>query len=285
MQSKPIDNPKFEKHRSATQILEALKSDIDTRTEKPKYPFGVRSIDNLIWGFQRSQLTIVGAQTSHGKSAFSIFGAWNIAKLGVPTVFLTLEMPEEHVIERLACIEFGLNGWKLLKGDRDERKRFEDCYLKLSARLNTAPFEIIGYAGRTLHQMEEIIKKFQPEFIFIDHAQKMSAKGYASKYEALSELAHRLQDLAIEHKCGIVLASQINRGGEYLKGSGDLEESADNLLYLNWKCHSDDKETDQTLFQVSVQKQRRGPCDYIDINFYPETYTFADRTDADRFKN
>lgn len=278
MQSKQIIIPiDFTRHRSATEILEALKTKISLRSGKPKYPFGLNSVDKMIWGFQKQELTIIGAETSHGKSAFSLFGAWNLAKLGISVVFLSLEMAEEGVMERLACIELGLNGWKLRTGDVAEKKAFEEQVIKLHSRLNLVPFEIIGYGGRTIHQIQEILKKFKPEFLFIDHAQKTSPLGYGNKYEALSDLAHCLQDLSKDYNCGVILASQINRGGEFLKGSGDLEESAQNLIYLNWKCRSDKNEEDQHLFEVVIKKQTMGPCDYVDINFYPATYTFKDR--------
>lgn len=273
MQSSPLND----RHRSTTEILESLVDRIHARTDKPQFPFGVPSVDRLIWGFQKQELTIIGAETSHGKSAFTLFGAWNLAKLGIPVVFLTLEMAEEGVVERIACMELGLNGWKLRTGDAQEKIAFENSLMKLRGRLNLAPFEIIGYSGRNLSQIEDVLKKFKPEFLFVDHAQKTSPIGYGNKYEALSDLAHRLQDFSKQYKCGVILSSQINRGGEFLKGSGDLEESAQNLIYLNWKCRSDASETDQHLFEVTVKKQTMGPCDHVDINFYPANYTFTDR--------
>lgn len=281
MQSNPIEKVDFSKHRTTTDILDSLRQDILVRENKPKYPYGIKTIDDITNGLRKNELTIVGAQTSHGKSAFSLFTAWNVAKLNVPVVFLSLEMCADDLLERLACIEFGLNGWKLLKADHEERERFKNNYEKFYTRLVGTPFEILDYAGRTIPQIEGVLEKFKPEFLFVDHAQKLSTKGFGSKYEALSELAHRLGDLALHHKCGIILASQINRGGEYLKGSGDLEETCANLLYLNWKCRSDNNETDQTLYTVSIQKQRKGPCNYVDINFFPESYSFGDRTVSD----
>ena len=75
----------------------------------------------------------------------------------------------------------------------------------------------------------------------------------------------------------MVLNSQINRGGEFLKGSGDLEEAADTLLFLNWVCKDDPDHEDKQEFRVEVQKQRHGACDSAIINFDAGTFSFSSR--------
>lgn len=266
----------FSKHVPSFCILDSLEADVKARTSSPKFPYGVPQVDNLIWGFHKKELLIIGARPSNGKTSFALQGAWNLGKMGVPTVFASLEMSKENIVERLCCNEFSINGWKLRQGDLNERKRFHESIDKMRSRLLSSKFEIIDYAGRTIQQVEEILEHFKPEFLFIDHAQKITPSGYGNKYEALSDYVNRLQDLAIKNDCGIVLNSQINRGGEFLKGSGDLEEAADTLIYCTWKIKNKDGE-DPKEFQIEVQKQRHGACDYAIIDFDAGFYRFSER--------
>jgi len=193
-------------------------------------------------------------------------------------------MSEENIIERLTCGQFNINGWKLRKGFPEEIRRFRECSERMRARLIKNAFQVIDKHGKNVAEVEEILKQFQPDIYVIDHAQKISPKGYGNKYEALSDFVNRLQDLAIKYNVAIVLNSQINRGGEFLKGSGDLEEAADTLLFLNWVCKDDPEHEDKQEFRVEVQKQRHGACDNAIINFDAGTFSFSSRGIMDRIK-
>src|SRR3990167_2143242 len=269
MQSRQYENKTksldFTKHVPSFQILESLEKNVKERTQHPKYPFGLNQIDKLIWGFHKKELLVIGARPSNGKTSFALQGAWNLGKLRFGVVFVSLEMGKENIMERICCNEFSINGWKLRQGNLDEIKKFEESVPKFNARALSAKFEIIDYAGRTIKEIEEIIEFFKPEFLFIDHAQKITSVGYGNKYEALSDYVNSLQDLAIRNDCGIILNSQINRGGEFLKGSGDLEEAADTLIYCTWKIKNSEACEDQKEFNIQVEKQRHGACDYSTI--------------------
>ena len=153
----------------------------------------------------------------------------------------------------------------------------------MRARLIKNSFEVIDKHGKNISEVEQILSEFKPDIYVIDHAQKISAKGYGNKYEALSDFVNRLQDLAIKYDVAIVLNSQINRGGEFLKGSGDLEEAADTLLFLDWVCKEDPEHEDKQEFRIEVQKQRHGACDSAIINFDARYYSFSSRlTDSNR---
>lgn len=262
---------------STNDIFQKVLGDLKIRTSEPRYPIGISELDDLIWGLHKKELLIIGARPSNGKTSLSLYIAWQIAKNNQAVIFDSLEMSKESIIERILCMEFGLNGWKLRKGDRDEIKRAEEIALKFNSRLLHNKFEVIDDRGKNIKDIEQILIEYQPDFLFIDHAQKISQKGYTNKYEALADYANTLQSLAIEHGCGIVLNSQINRGGEFLKGAGDLEEAADTFLKCEWKIKENPDHFDPKEYEIDVKKQRHGPCSFTTIDFDAGSFQFSSR--------
>lgn len=277
--------------KSKIEIVESLISNISTRTTKPRYQTGIRDLDDLIWGVHKKELLVIGARPSHGKTSLSVNMAWGLAKNGVSTIFLSLEMSVESIIERIMCIEFELHGWKLRTGEVEEIKKAKSFQDKFASRLLNAPIEIFEDKGKTIQSVEEVLKNMKPEVLFIDYAQKISSKGM-SKYDALSEYVVRLQSLAIEYDCAIILNSQINRGGsnqenatDFMKGSGEIEESADTLLQCKWLIRDKPEYEDRKEFIVRAIKQRHGPCSSCTLNFDATTFKFLDRdATLDRIK-
>ena len=273
---KPL-NPSI-KINPSTEILDKVIKSFDDRKDKPHYAMGLLDVDDLTWGFHKKELLINGARPSHGKTTFSLWTAWNASdKSGASVIFDSLEMSEESIIERLTCSQYKINGWKLRKGFPDEIKKFKECSESMRARLIKNSFEVIDKHGKNIAEVEQILEEFRPDIYVIDHAQKISPKGYGNKYEALSDFVNRLQDLAIKYDVAVVLNSQINRGGEFLKGSGDLEEAADTLLFLNWVCKDNPEYEDKQEFRIEVMKQRHGACDTAIINFDAGSYSFSSR--------
>lgn len=275
------NQPKKLIYKPTLYYSELFENNVKERTETPKYPFGLHEIDDLIWGFHKDELLIIGARPSNGKTSFALQGAWNLAKQGTKTVFISLEMSGANIIERIFCNEMYFHGWNLRKADPQEMARFEVEKDKFDFRLFDAGLVIIDDAGYTINQVEEIIQDIKPEFVFVDHAQQIHTQGNSSRYDAISNYVRGLQEMAIKYHCGVVLNSQIKRGGDYLKGSGDLEETADTILNLNWKVKNEnDALVDPMDFEVSVEKQRHGACDYRTINFDASHYKFTSRTES-----
>ena len=273
--------------KSKIEIVESLKQNLSTRTSSPKIPTGIKSLDDLIWGVHKKELLVLAARPSHGKTSLALNIAWAIAKQDIPTIFLSLEMSSEAIYERLMCIEFGLHAWKLRIGDVLEIKKSYEIMDKFTSRLLTSPIEVFEDKGKTIVSVEEVLKEMTPSVLFIDYAQKISSKGYGGKYEALSDYVVRLQSLAIQYDCAIILNSQINRGGskadnatDYLKGSGELEESADCLLQCEWLFRSDPQRLDTKEFIVKAIKQRHGPCSYTTLDFDAASFRFLERQET-----
>ena len=263
-------------HETSTKILDTVLASVAQRTGKPAMPCGILELDDLIWGLHKKELLIIAARPSHGKSSLSLQIGWNVAQLGHSVIINSLEMARENIIERLTCAEFAINGWKLRKGFKTEMDTFAQVADRMRARLIKNSFEIVDYKGWSIKETKEILDEFKPSVLVIDHVQKISAKNYGSKYEALADFSHRLQDLAIEYDCAVVLCSQLQRSGEFMKGAGELEECADTLLFCKWLWRESDT-ADPKDFEISVEKQRHGPCDTAMIAFDGGTYRFSSK--------
>ena len=270
--------------KSKSEIVESLRNNITTRTSKPKFPTGIESLDNLTWGVHKKELLVVAGRPSHGKTSLAVNMAWGLAKNEVPVIFLSLEMSQEAIYERIMCMEFGLHAWKLKTGNVDEIKKSIGILDKFTARLLTSHIEVFEDKGKTILSVEEVLKEMHPEVLFIDYVQKISSRGYSGKYEAITDYVVRLQSLAIQYDCAIILCSQINRGGaksenatDFMKGSGEIEESADTLLQCEWLYRSDPNRLDNKEFIVKAIKQRHGPCSYTTLDFDASSFKFNNR--------
>ena len=270
-----------------TEVLDNLILNISQRTSSPKFPTGIEDIDQLTWGVHKKELMVIGGRPSHGKTSLSLNMAWGLAKNKIATIFLSLEMSTEAIIERIMCIEFDIHGWRLRTGDINEIKKAIEVKEKFSSRLLLSPIEIFDDKGKTIESVEEVLKEMKPDALFIDYIQKISSRG-RSKYESISDYVVRLQSLAIQYDCAIVLNSQINRGGsgldnatDFMKGSGEIEESADTLLQCEWMFRSDPKRIDHHEFIVKAIKQRHGPCSHAVLDFDAATFKFNVR---DKYK-
>jgi replicative DNA helicase len=272
--------------KTKIEVLDTLIQDIQKRTGTPKMPTGIEALDTLTWGVHTGELMVIAGRPSHGKTSLLLNMAWGLAKNGVPTIVDSLEMSVSAILERLLCIEFGIHGWRLRTGDMNEIKKAEGSHMKMNSRLLSAPIEIFDNVGKSIESVEKQLNEMKPSALFIDYAQKISKKGYSSKYEALSEYVVRLQSLAIEHNCAIVLASQISRGGskledatDYMKGSGEIEESADCLLQCEWPYRNKPETADPKEYIIRATKQRHGPCSYSILNFDAGTFRIYSKTE------
>jgi replicative DNA helicase len=261
------------------EIALSVEKDMDSRSDKPDLPTGIQEVDDLIWGMHKKELLIIGARPSNGKTSLSLAICWNLVKLKIPCIYVSLEMSKENLVERIICQEYKISGWKLRKGFLEEKEKFFKVFPSFYEMVKPLPFMVIDYMGREIEEIEYLMEERKPVAMFIDHVQKISPMGYSSKYEALSDYVNKLQDLAIKNNCAVCLNSQINRQ-DNLKGSGDLEECADTFIQCKWKVKDDPDYSDKNEFEIQVMKQRHGACEWRSINFFADTYSFGSRESA-----
>ncbi len=259
-----------------SEIYETLKEDILKRGTEPKYKTGLRELDEMIWGLHKKEVLVIGARTSHGKSAFAMQVAANIADADNRVVYLSLEMSKEQIVERMLC-NFGKINNKLLRRGlgkfhvETKGNTFEKWVTDLK-------FLIDDKYGYHFDRIVEICDIITPDFLFIDYIQMISTKGYKSKLEAVEEYVRKLKQLSVERNIGIIILSQLNRESadvskplmHTLKWAGVLEEHSDAVILLHWVNEGGE-------YKLFVSKQRHGEVGELKLIFQPQYYLFTDR--------
>lgn len=228
-------------------------------------------------------MTILGARTGNGKSAFALQLAWDIASQYIPVLFVSLEMYEEDLVERLFCLVEKIDNYELLKGHID---KYEMQLNSFKNKLRSIPLIVTDMLGKSWQEINEYIEflETKPTVIFIDHLQEAKSETINNPKEIIEEYLKKMRIMAIRDDISIVVCSQINRanptekagsppGLHHLKSSGYIEESADIVILLHWP-YSHSKKGDKEKFSINVAKNRNGRTGWIDLRYKPENYWF-----------
>lgn len=241
---------------------------------QPGVLFGIDLIDAALGGGIRpGELCIVAARTSIGKSALAVMVALKAAECGWPVLYMSYEMPVEQIWKRTLSYQSRVSLRKFRDGyfDDFDKRRIRQAHEELQPvmkriRVNTeanTPAELAR-----LVKVEQI--KGGAKFLVVDHAGRMrSDTKTGSDYEKMTEIAHRLKDIAIQLNVPMLVLWQLNRGVEMrsdkkptladLRDSGQAEEVADFVLLL-YRDNYYDKTIPIQMAEVtvSVAKARDG---------------------------
>jgi len=249
-------------------------------------PTGLRDLDKLLAGFQRSDLIVVAARPSMGKTALMLNIALNIAtkaKQG-SVLFFSLEMSKEQLVDRLLAAEAGVDAWKLRTGEGLTDQDFE----RLSAgmgELAEAPIFIDDTSGITVSDLRTKARRMHHQHplavIMVDYLQLMSGGSRfattANRVQEISEISRGLKILARELNVPVVAASQLSRSVESrtpqipqladLRESGSIEQDADVVAFLYREEYYNPETNKQNITEILVKKHRNGPVDNIEVFF------------------
>jgi len=255
-------------------------------------PSGFRSLDGLTAGFHPSELVIIAARPSMGKTALAL----NIAQhAGMraerSAAFFSMEMAKEQLVIRLLCAEAQLDIKRVRTGFISERE-FEKLKLAGEA-LSRANIYIDETPGVTVMEMKAKSRRLRMEqhldIIFIDYIQLMRPGGrFENRNQEMSFITRSLKELAKELQIPVVGISQLSRSPEKgrreprpllsdLRESGAIEQDADVVIFIfRPEYYHPDDESLRGLAEVSVAKQRNGPTGNINLAFIREYARFAD---------
>jgi len=253
-------------------------------------PTGFKKLDEVTSGFHKSDLVIVAARPSVGKTAFALSLAKNMAMIGEASVgIFSLEMSREQLIQRLLCMESLVDLQKVRRGwlNDEEWKR-----LMLGAsnlmKSNIIVDDESNLEPRVLRAKARRMKKeYNVDAIFIDYLQLMSLEDGKrdSRQQEISEISRSLKLLARELDISIVALSQLSRAVEQredkrprlsdLRESGAIEQDADVVIFL----YRDEYYKKQNLdlpheTEVIIGKQRNGPIGTVTLMFNPSFTNF-----------
>lgn len=250
---------------------------------------GFKDLDYQTSGFQPSDLILIAARPSMGKTAFVLNIAQYMAFRSNETVAIfSLEMSKEQLVNRLLSMESGVDAQKLRNGnltDTDWERLVEGA--EGVARSNLI---IDDTPGITLAELRSKCRKYKLEnklgIIMIDYLQLMSGGGRSSdsRQQEISDISRGLKSLARELNVPVVALSQLSRAVEQrpdhrpmlsdLRESGAIEQDADMVMFLYRDSYYNKDTEMKNLAEVIVAKQRNGPVGTINLLWMPEYTTF-----------
>lgn len=247
-------------------------------------PTGFRDLDNMLAGLQRSDLFILAARPSMGKTAFVLNLAHKIAvEAKEPVLIFSLEMSKEQLVDRLLSMESGVDAWALRTGN-----------------LTDNDFERIGHAMGTLSEAQMYIDdtpsitisdlrtKARREshnrplgLIIVDYLQLMSGGsrfgGDGNRVQEISEISRGLKGVAREMNVPLIALSQLSRSVESrtpqipqlsdLRESGSIEQDADVVAFLYREDYYNPESERKNIMDVLIKKHRNGPTGGVELYF------------------
>lgn len=253
---------------------------------------GFKDLDRLTSGLQPSDLILVAARPSMGKTAFTLNIAQHVAVREKRAVaFFSLEMSKEQLVQRMICAEAAIDASKLRVGDladSDWPKLINACN-----RLYEAPLFIDDTAGITATEMRSKARRLKTEhnlqLIIIDYLQLMQgsgSKGGENRQQEISEISRSLKALARELHVPVIALSQLSRSVESrqvkkpmlsdLRESGSLEQDADIVSFLYREDYYNPETENKNITEVIIAKHRNGPVDTVKLFFHKQFTKFAD---------
>lgn len=244
---------------------------------------GFADLDDITGGLQPTNLIIIGARPSMGKTAFAMSVAINVAlnreKPGVAAVF-SLEMSRQELCQRVLCSVAQVNAMDVRRGnlrDQDWQR-----IGRAMNQLNEAMLFIDDQAGTTVLEMKAKLRRLQKrhglDLVVIDYLQLIRGSGRTdNRVNEVSEISRQLKGLAKELNVPIVALSQVSRqvearqdkrpGLSDLRESGAIEQDADLVAFIYRDEYYNPQTQDTNTAEVIIAKQRNGPVDTVKLSF------------------
>lgn len=252
-------------------------------------------LDNILGGLQKSDLIVLAARPSVGKTAFAIDLALRASEQGIPVGIFSMEMSIDQVVDRFIASRAGVSLWKLRTG---KLSHDEDDFLRITTacdELKAMPIYVDDASSPNILQMRAMARRLQANqglgLLIVDYLQLMTAKrSYDSPVQQVTEISRGLKGLAKELNIPIIAISQLSRAVEQREGhkprlsdlrdSGSIEQDADVVMFI----HREDKinyerakeQNKLNHAQLVIAKHRNGPTGEIDFRVDPDSLRFLE---------
>jgi len=278
--------------KAFTSVRDTLAESFDRLDELHKQgeglrgvPTGFTDLDNVLAGMQKSNLLILAARPSVGKSALALGIAQHVAvQTKRPVGFFSLEMSKEELVDRLLVSQADIDAWKLKTG-----KLTEEDFTKLSNAMGVlaeAPIFIDDTPALSILEMRTKARRLQVDqgidLIIVDYLQLARSRNLENRVQEVGEISQGLKNLARELKVPVLALSQLSRGVEQrgvkkpqlsdLRESGSIEQDADVVMFL-WR--EDDEKVENIMLDVA--KHRNGPLASVPLFFKGDRIKFYSR--------
>ena len=252
---------------------------------------GLKTLDSVTRGLQKSDLVIVAARPAMGKTAFVLNLATHVALQGKTVAFFSLEMPREQLMHRIFCAEGQIDATHLARGelDDDEWSRL----VNVADRMLKAELYFDDTSSTTVMDIRTRARRLRAEhgldLIAFDYLQLIQAPGRAeNRTLAVAEMTRSLKVLARELEVPIVVLSQLSRATEGrsdkrpmlsdLRESGSIEQDADIVMFLYREDYYNQDTENANITELSIAKHRNGATDTVRLFFQKEYTRFRDLT-------
>ncbi|MDL2342165.1 MAG: replicative DNA helicase [Patescibacteria group bacterium] len=247
-------------------------------------PTGYRDLDNMLAGLQRSDLFILAARPSMGKTAFVLNLAHKIAvEAKEPVLIFSLEMSKEQLVDRLLSMESGVDAWALRTGNLTDND-FEKIGHAMGT-LSEAQMFIDDTPGITISDLRTKARREAHQrplgLIIVDYLQLMSGGsrfgGDGNRVQEISEISRGLKGVAREMNVPLIALSQLSRSVESrtpqipqlsdLRESGSIEQDADVVAFLYREDYYNPESDRKNIMDILIKKHRNGPTGGVELYF------------------
>lgn len=254
-------------------------------------PTGFKDMDNILAGLQRSDLFILAARPSMGKTALALNLAHNVAlSASEPVLVFSLEMSKEQLVDRMLAMESGVDAWALRTGNLTDAD-FEKIGHAMGS-LSEAQIYIDDTPGITVSDLRTKARREAHQhplgLIIVDYLQLMSGGarfgGEGNRVQEISEISRGLKGIARELNVPLIALSQLSRSVENrspqipqladLRESGSIEQDADVVAFIYREDYYNPETDRKNITDILIKKHRNGPTGGVELYFDKEKQRF-----------
>jgi len=278
----------FNFSESMNEIVEELEKRLKEYQDGSPSPFGLSKLDKYTCGVKKQCLTIIAGLSSVGKTSFATQVAFNLAKRNFKVLYLSGEMPEKDLRDRMICNELSIDHFSFQKGyvAHNDVPRINEFI-----KNNKIDLKIIFNPILNLSFISNVVEKYRPDFVFVDYIQMVQFNNRnENRARELADFCYALKSLSQKYDNGMILLSQMTEhdgkkdhgpSSFSMKESNGIMEASDVAIMLHNKVKvgfdavgEADSETRDVY--LSIKKQRNGPTGTMIVRFYKKFIRFVD---------
>ncbi len=269
----------------------------NTKGELRGVPSGFPEIDNKLAGFQKSDLIILAARPSMGKTSLALDIARKTAiQNKIPVAIFSLEMSSQQLVDRMLAAESQVDSWKLRTGHNLSVEHDFKAVGEAISRLSEAPIYIDDQPGNNILKMRATARRLKNEkglgLVIVDYLQLMvptQTKGNDNLVQQVTEISRSLKNLARELEVPVIALSQLSRAVEQrggkprlsdLRDSGSIEQDADVVMFIHRESDQDQGGRKEEA-EILIEKHRNGPTGIAKLFFDSKKTTFLSMDKSD----
>jgi replicative DNA helicase len=255
-------------------------------------PTGFTYLDKKLGGLQKSDLVILAARPSMGKTSLALDIARHVAVMErIPVGIFSLEMSKDQLVDRLLCAQAGVDLWKMRTGKLSDAPGHDDFPRIGQAMgvLSEAPLYIDDSPMTNVMEIRTKARRLQMEhglgLIVLDYLQLMEGRGNTdNRVQEIAEISRALKGLARELNIPVLALSQLSRAVEaqnvpipklaHLRESGSIEQDADVVMFIYREDYYKPETERKNIADVIIAKHRNGPTGKLELYFDQEKASF-----------